>query len=206
MTGRPTILTPELHREIVDLIRAGNYLDTAASLAGTTPDTARRWLRRGGKYLRRKLRAEENGEPFETSEYEEIFSAFFLAIKKARAYAEARNVANINSVAMGQEARVETRVITHPDGRTETVTVRYEGRDPQWTASAWYLERTAFERWGRKERRELTGAGGKDLVGLDAIRQIINSEEEMGEEAQPSPIHSEDPDPGAPPVATEEFE
>ena len=33
-----------------------------------------------------------------------------------------------------------------------------------WQASAWFLERTAYEEFGRKERQEHTGKDGKDLV------------------------------------------
>ena len=33
-------------------------------------------------------------------------------------------------------------------------------RDPSWQAKAWWLERKHNDRWGRKERHELTGADG----------------------------------------------
>lgn len=43
--GRPTKLTPEIHEKIVSLMRAGNYLETAALACGLKPHTVRSWLR-----------------------------------------------------------------------------------------------------------------------------------------------------------------
>jgi ABC-type cobalamin/Fe3+-siderophores transport system ATPase subunit len=64
------------------------------------------------------------------------FAAFADAIQKAQADAETRNVALIAKAA----------------------------QDGTWTAAAWWLERKHPERWGRKERHEVTGKDGKDLV------------------------------------------
>jgi len=44
---RPTKLTPEVHRTIVEYIRAGAYDHVAAQAAGIAPSTFRRWLERG---------------------------------------------------------------------------------------------------------------------------------------------------------------
>lgn len=65
-----------------------------------------------------------------------IYRAFRDAIEKAQADAETRNVALIAKAA----------------------------QDGTWTAAAWWLERKYPERWGRKERHEVTGKDGKDLV------------------------------------------
>ncbi len=37
--GRPSKLTAELHGRVVDAVRAGNYIETAAAYAGITKDT-----------------------------------------------------------------------------------------------------------------------------------------------------------------------
>ncbi len=65
-----------------------------------------------------------------------IYRAFRDAIQKAQADAETRNVALIAKAA----------------------------QEGTWTAAAWWLERKYPERWGRKERHEVTGKDGKDLV------------------------------------------
>jgi hypothetical protein len=45
--GRPTKLTPERHRRIVEAIRAGCYAEVAARAAGIVPSTYYDWLQRG---------------------------------------------------------------------------------------------------------------------------------------------------------------
>jgi len=61
------------------------------------------------------------------------FLEFLEAIEKAQADAEARNVALIAKAA----------------------------QDGTWTAAAWWLERKYPERWGRKDRHEVTGKDGE---------------------------------------------
>ena len=46
---QPSKLTPETHAKIVSLLRAGNYIETAASAAGVTSRTVRNWLSRGAE-------------------------------------------------------------------------------------------------------------------------------------------------------------
>lgn len=47
--GRPTKLTPETQETILNAIRAGNYIETAAALAGISKETFYKWLRRGAR-------------------------------------------------------------------------------------------------------------------------------------------------------------
>lgn len=53
--GRPSKLTPEIAKRIIDLVRAGNFAEAAAGAAGITRQTLHNWLRRG---------AEEGEGPF----------------------------------------------------------------------------------------------------------------------------------------------
>ena len=64
------------------------------------------------------------------------FADFADAIQKAQADAETRNVALIAKAA----------------------------QDGTWTAAAWWLERKYPERWGRKDRHEVTGKDGNDIT------------------------------------------
>jgi transposase len=73
--GRPTKLTPEKHDKIVELVRAGNYVDTASAVAGVAEQTFYVWMSKG------------EGEKAR-SPYKE----FREAITAARAEAEARMV------------------------------------------------------------------------------------------------------------------
>jgi len=70
------------------------------------------------------------------------YSDFSDAIQKAQADAETRNVALIAKAA----------------------------KDGTWTAAAWWLERKYPERWGRKERHEVTGKDGGDLI-VEIVRR-----------------------------------
>lgn len=46
MAGRPTSLTPEVHKAIIDAVRAGNFLSTAAAASGVHRNTVYGWLAR----------------------------------------------------------------------------------------------------------------------------------------------------------------
>jgi len=45
--GKPTIFTPEISAKIVQALRVGNYIETAAAWAGIGRQTLFDWLRRG---------------------------------------------------------------------------------------------------------------------------------------------------------------
>ena len=45
--GRPTKRTPQLADAIIESVRAGNYLETAAALHGLSYETVRAWAREG---------------------------------------------------------------------------------------------------------------------------------------------------------------
>jgi hypothetical protein len=75
-TGRPSKLTPEKQKDLVDLIGEGNTIETACALVNLNPDTFYTWMKRGWKP-------------------NTVFSEFAEAIRKARAAAESWHVANI---------------------------------------------------------------------------------------------------------------
>lgn len=47
--GRPSSLTPDVHRLIVKMLASGNYVETAAAAAGVDRMTIRAWLKRGAR-------------------------------------------------------------------------------------------------------------------------------------------------------------
>jgi transposase len=90
----------------------------------------------------------------EADDAEEPYRSFCAAIKQARAEAEIRAVALIQKAA----------------------------QDGTWQASAWYLERSHPDRWGRK-RLEITGADSQpvrvevDVESLDAkLKALLDKE------------------------------
>lgn len=139
--GRPTKFTPEVREKILQAIRASSPLETAAQFAGIVYDTLNNWHKRAEK--------EKVGE----------YSEFFKDVKKARAESDVRHVANIVKAAQGG-ALISERTTQKKDGSVETV--RTYAR-PEWTASAWILERSDPSKWAKPERIELTGAEGRPV-------------------------------------------
>ena len=80
--GRYSRLTDETQRRIVEAIRAGNYIETAAQYAGVNKTTIYAWLKKAD-------------DPDQDPRYAE----FRNAVEEARAQAEARNVMLIQKAA-----------------------------------------------------------------------------------------------------------
>lgn len=79
--GRKTKLTPERQTKILNAIRAGAYMETAAAASGIDRITLHLWLKRG------------NAEP------ESIYGAFVDAVHEAQASAELRDVLTLSKAA-----------------------------------------------------------------------------------------------------------
>jgi hypothetical protein len=111
--GRPTKLTPDVQRLIVEAVAAGNYYEAASERGGIDYKTFRRWMVEG--------EAAKSGAKRD----------FFLAVSKAQADAEVAVVAHWR------------RQI--PDN---------------WQAARDFLARRFPERWGPKDKLEMSGAVG----------------------------------------------
>lgn len=150
--GRPvgtTKLTAEVQETIVTAIRQGNYLETAAALAGIHRDTLYSWIRKGV-----------------TSPEGNRYRDFSDMLTRALAQSEAEAVAAIDAAGMPHEVtrcRItrkplfeDGRPVLDPDGNQlyieeviEESTVEHD-----WRALAWRLERRFSKRWGRREYLE----------------------------------------------------
>jgi len=53
--GRPSSLSPAVAATIIEAMRAGNFLETAASLAGVGVSTVRNWIRAGHRGTKQAL-------------------------------------------------------------------------------------------------------------------------------------------------------
>jgi hypothetical protein len=143
--GRPTKLTAALQTALADAVRLGLPLAKACDRAGVGFDTAKEWVRRGEGTDDRPPSAR--------------YASFALAIRKARADDQARRIARLEQAAKGGVVNYR-RTTTRANGETVSEERFTEG---QWTADAWYLERSDPENWGRKDRVAVTGEGGKPL-------------------------------------------
>lgn len=97
-TGRPTKLTPELQAEMVNIIRGGNYVETACAYVGLNKSTFYDWMKRGARELDRV----KKNPKARVRKDEQIYVEFSNAIKKAEAEAEARDVLTIGKAAETQ--------------------------------------------------------------------------------------------------------
>jgi hypothetical protein len=138
--GRPTKITKEIQDKIIMLIKAGNYMETAASYVGLAQSTIRDWMRRGSREEER-LNKDQDARPIKS---ETPFMEFSVAIRKAQADAEIRDVNTI--------------------GRASLLS---------WQAAAWRLERKYPDRWGKRESHEISGPGGSPVQVEDVKQKLI---------------------------------
>lgn len=96
--GRPTKISKSLIDEFSRVIKAGNYIETAAAYVGISKNTVYDWLRRGA---REKERLEKNPRA-KPKKSEALFVEFSDAVEKALAAAEVRDVAIIGKAAETQ--------------------------------------------------------------------------------------------------------
>lgn len=154
MTGRPPIpLTPELVATLCEAISAGYNKESAAEAIGVHEDTLRTWLKKGRR----------GDEPY---------SGLFRAVKKAEAEAVNRNVRAVQAATEGGQLLSRT-TRTRRDG---TVEVDEKFTAPQWTAAAWWLERTQPEKYS--DARKLLAEAMKILRegGLERPRVFERAE------------------------------
>jgi transposase len=136
--GRPTKLTAGLQHTITNAVALGVPAIVAAHYAGVSKQAFLEWLQRG-----------EGTHP--TRPTTPAYVAFADAIEKAKAQDEVRRIARLEQAARGGQVTYE-KTTTYPDGR---VTREVKMSEAQWTADAWFLERSYPERWGRKERVDM---------------------------------------------------
>ena len=147
-------LDPAVTQRIVDLIRAGNYLEVAATAAGIHKSTLYRWLRYGRNQVRGRYRR------------------FLVAVEKAQAESEARDVALIAKAAA-----------------------------TDWRAAAWRLEKKLPRRYGPRVQisvqQELDAVLDRLKAGLppdqfERVLEIIAAAEDIppgSDDALDAPPH-----------------
>jgi hypothetical protein len=201
--GRPTRLTehfdtvradnqPPRERTvadaIVDLIRLGNYMETAALYVGVGVSTVKLWLRDGSRALDR---LDSGAKRRDLSARQRHCGDFLAAVRAAQSEAEQRDVGRLAMLARGgiPLTRTTERWVTDDDGQerlVERTTVTTETL-PNMAAIAWRLERRFPDRWARKQEAEDDLAGdteddefGEDPV-QDALAALIDTERRQTE-------------------------
>jgi transposase-like protein len=95
-----TTLSPELTSRIVDLVRAGNYVETAAKAAGIHKSTYYSWMRRGEE----AAEADNRGDP--VADADAGFADFYRQVSQAEGQAEADAVASVREADRGWQAHM----------------------------------------------------------------------------------------------------
>lgn len=168
-------VTTTVAERILSAVRAGNYLETAASLAGVRPATIRDWLYTGNA----TLRAITAGTPTNEIHRTDLrFAEFAESIARAQAEAEAEDVARLQLLARGavETTKTVTTQKVDADGKLLEATTRRETEThlPDGAAIRWRLERRHPARWQGTHRVELTGeAGGPVELTVTEKRQHL---------------------------------
>lgn len=153
--GRPTKLTPDRHKFIIDKVREGVPDKVACQLAGCHEDSINQWDQNGKRHIR--------------AGKDTVFARFSIDLKIARSELEARLAVKWAKIAVEPTTKrkrvYKEQIVTKNDGTTEAV--RYldsdtieEIGDGNWQAGAEYLSRRFPERWKKQQTIEKTGPDG----------------------------------------------
>lgn len=146
--GRPEKLTPALQQKIVDAIRMGAYIETAAAYAGIRKSTFYDWLRKGASAKRGKYRE------------------FSDAIEKALAESEMRDLEVIAQASKENWQAAAWRLERKfPD--------RWGRRKPKNEIAKIEAE-TEFI----KAKTQLLKGASKDTSLLEALIKVVNEDDE----------------------------
>lgn len=133
-------MVPEKTNSILAALRGGNYIETAAALADVNKECVFNWLRRGAR--------ESKGK----------YHDFSVAVQKAMAYAEAKDLQNIQRA----------------------------GDAGDWKASAWRLSKRHGDRWGDRETVRIGGEPGNPVAVQDVSGTLrAKLERLMGRKDEP---------------------
>jgi len=149
--GRPTALTEEVGRAIVEAVARGVSLSAAAGAVGIAPQSVREWVQVGeGRHPEREAK--------------EPYISFAVEVRKAKAAAEAERVALLRRLGAGR-AVVKREPVRNPDGSIArdvdgSVLWMEHYAPPDFRALSFWLERQSRDEWGKSHRTEITGPDG----------------------------------------------
>lgn len=152
--GRPvgtTKLTAEVQETIVTAIRQGNYLETAAALAGIHKDTFYDWIIKGAN-----AQEGDRYRIFSDTVYEALAESETQAVEAIRRAGEEHDVTRMRTIV--KPLLDYGRPVLDADGNQLYIEEIIEEStvETDWRALAWLLERRFPRRWGRREYLETT--------------------------------------------------
>lgn len=149
--GNRLLLTPEKQEHIIKVLKAGVPLETAAAYSNISPATLFNWLSSGREV---QARLDEEEAP-ELTENEVKYLEFLEAVTRARA--------EIETLAMGTIIQAGTKGLSYSTKYTnkDGDVIEYETMvAPDARHLEWFLERSFWQTYGRRNAIELTGPEG----------------------------------------------
>lgn len=140
--------TITVRQRIIEAIRLGDYLETAAAAAGINRETLHNWLRIGARTTQRQARAEALDQPFDATPHELACQEFSNAIAIAEADAHQRLLQTLHDLSRSRKVTTTT-TRTAADGSTYEHTVERE-LEPNAQVLMWRLERRFPALYGRR--------------------------------------------------------
>jgi hypothetical protein len=193
-TGRPPKLNTVVWRSedgqksltagerIVQAIRAGNYVEAAAAMAGVNKTTVYEWLKVGATVVD----ALEGGARRADFKQHQLDCADFSnAVAAAEGAAEVEAVALVDKIASGGVVTTTTTTKTKAGDVVEVAT-RVETSGPDFQALAWRLERRHPDRWGRR-RLEVTGKDGEAIPVETRVAGLVDALRAFQQGDRPAP-------------------
>lgn len=134
--GREPTLTVELIAQLSELVKFGNYIETAYLSLGIKKPTFYAWMQKG--QLRKGT----------------LYAALLDALTRSEAEGEASDVMGIYRAGAGKKAELlkekdadgNEKVVFDEEGRPIVISPALK---PDWKARAWRLERRNPNKWGR---------------------------------------------------------
>jgi hypothetical protein len=190
-TGRPTKLTAlydtvelenggrrerTIGEALCDLMRLGNYLETAAAVCGVNAGTVREWVRIGSRALDR---LDGGARRRDLTAHERRCADFSAAVGAALSEAQSRDVGRLAVLARGGIPLVRTteRWATDGDGQevlVERTRVTTESL-PDGATLRWRLERRFPDQWGRRPEADADLTDGDDEWGTDPVADALRA-------------------------------
>lgn len=91
--GRPPLLNDELQEKVCQLIKAGNYIETACTYCGISKGTLYNWLKRG----REEVTRVEGNPKARYRKSEQMYVNFLNAVDEAVSFSEIRDLKRLDA-------------------------------------------------------------------------------------------------------------
>lgn len=161
---RPAFDNKETANRLLQALEGGARRKDACKFADINEQSFYNWKNRAERY--------ETSSEEERDEKDAKFFEFFERIKKAESSCRISAVASIKKTWAGQVV-LERRTTTNPDG-SQTVIEKFA--KPEWTAAAWYLERTDPDNFGRRETIKHQGDPEEPVVVKVISKKLSKAE------------------------------